>query len=232
MRRFAHPPASIAEARGQAQGEAQRDAQRAGDRGTFQLVRGEILAAPPIGAHRLADGLPYGLGEAIGAPEAVATRVDIEDDYRAFSMPALERLERCRDFYVGDDTGRALLRIAAAPADGADGTHGSRLHGEVELHLDGTFREHRIPATQSHPPRNAYLRALRVGDPVYVFGRMRVERDRSGFGQGGYREAPLIAVFSGDGGPLHLYDEPAFEQVAAWSALPWYRKLSVMVRNR
>jgi hypothetical protein len=224
MRRFAHPPASIV----QAHAEAQREAQRAGDRGTFQLVRGEILAAPPVGAHRLADGLPYGLGEALGAPEAVATRVDIEDDYRAFSMPALERLERCRDFYVGDDTGRALLRIAAVP----DGGNHSRLHGEVELHLDGTFREHRIAATQSHPPRNAYLRALRVGDPVYLFGRMRVERDRSGFGQGGYREAPLIAVFSGDGGPLHLYDEPAFEHVAAWSALPWYRKLSVMVRNR
>ena len=46
------------------------------------------------------------------------------------------------------------------------------------------------------------------------------------------RDAPLIPCFAGDLGPLHLYDDAAFRQWAAWHALPWYRKLSLMVRNR
>jgi len=219
MRRFSQPPALIAE--------AHEAALRASGRATLQLVRGEIIVTPNRGAVApLPSLLPYGLGAALGSPEAVGTRVDVEEEYRRFAMPDLERFERGRDFCIGDESGRAFLRISD------ENDTSARLHGDVELHLDGPFREHRISPVGERPPRNAYLRALRVGDPVYVFGLMRLEPDHSGFGQGGYREAPLIAVFSGAHGPLHLYDEPAFEQVAAWSALPWYRKLSVMVRNR
>ena len=36
---------------------------------------------------------------------------------------------------------------------------------------------------------------------------------------------PVRQIFADDG-------EPAFRQLAAWRALPWYRKLSVLVRNQ
>ena len=124
-----------------------------------------------------------------------------------------------------DGSGDALVRSSDASG---------RLNDRVELHLDGAFRTHRIDSTGARGARTAYLRALRVGQPVHLMGCLHVEPDLSGVGagQGAYREAPVIAVFSGEQAPLHLYDDAAFHQLAAWHALPWYRKLSVLVRNR
>jgi hypothetical protein len=219
-RRLQHPPDPIAR--------ATSEAKKAALRG-WHLVRGEVLGFQPRAARAIAGLLPYGLGPALadGAPEAVVARVDVEETYTIMGgrRPELERFERGRDFYVGDGSGHALVRIE---------DESGRLQERVELHLDSAFRTHRLPRTAARPDRTAYLRSLRVGQTVYLMGRVRLEQDASGLGAGAgaYREAPVIAVFTGDASPLHLYDEPAFQQVAAWRALPWYRKLSVLVRNR
>jgi hypothetical protein len=97
----------------------------------------------------------------------------------------------------------------------------------VELHLGSAFVEHALrpaPATLT-----AFVRLVAAGDPIYVLGRARLELVGD---MAGLRDAPLTPRFGGDLGPLHLYDEPAFQQLAAWYALPWYRKLSLLVRNR
>jgi hypothetical protein len=69
-----------------------------------------------------------------------------------------------------------------------------------------------------------------VGAPVYVLGRVALEPQSGAFA--GPRDAAPVPRFGGDLGPLHLYDEPAFRQLATWYALPWWRKLSVLLRNR
>jgi hypothetical protein len=139
------------------------------------------------------------------------------------SRPRLLTLERARDFYFSDGSATpALARIA-------DGE--GRLHPDVELHLGTPFVEHQLRP----PPSSltAFVRTLAVGDPVYLLGRAQLVPDREMAGEwAGLREQPLVARFAGDTGPLHIYDEAAFRQLAAWYALPWYRKLSLLVRKR
>lgn len=219
--RLAHPPDPIAQA---SRGEGRSR------RAQYRLVKGKVLPLMPRTARpgtSLGGLLPYALGRTLDGSEPVAARVDVEDrELEAFARPDLERVERGRDFYVTDGTGHALVRLAADEA--------GRLHDEVELHLDAPFVQRDIAATRVRRARTAFVRALRVGDTVYLWGRVRPEPDDSGLSAqlGGYRDVPAIAVFAAESGPLHLWDEPAFRQIAAWEALPWYRKLSVLVRNR
>jgi hypothetical protein len=186
----------------------------------WHLVRGEILSLMPPGSRALE--LPFDLpaepeSEIDEARPAVLTRIDVEET-AAWERPRLHRVERGRDFYVADAQGRAIVRVA---------DEGGRLHPDIELYLGVPFVEHRL---QDEPARvTAYVRSLSAGDPIYVLGRSRLVT----LGEAaGLRDAPLMPCFSGDSGPLHLYDEPAFRQLAAWYALPWYRKLSLLVRNR
>jgi hypothetical protein len=216
--RLAHPPDPIARA------------SRSPDdrRKQFRLIHGKVLPVPPSNARpgMLGELLPYSLGSTLDGSEPVAARVDVEDrELERFARPDLERVERGRDFYVSDGTGHALVRLA---------DRGGRLHDAVELHLDSPFVTRDIGATRLKRARTAFVRALRVGDTVYLWGRVRAEPDDSGLSAllGGYRDVPAIAVFAGDSAPLHLWDEAAFQQVAAWHALPWYRKLSLLARNR
>jgi hypothetical protein len=200
--RFRAPPESIAEL-------ARSDRH-------WHLVRGEILMLLPPGSR--AQELPFDLPAAVDETRpAVLTRVDIEETV-PWERPRLHRVERGRDFYVADTGGRAIVRVA---------DEGGRLHPDIELHLGVPFVEHRL---QDEPARvTAYVRTLSAGDPIYVLGRSRLVT----LGEAaGLRDVPLMPCFSGDSGPLHLYDEPAFRQLAAWYALPWYRKLSLLVRNR
>jgi hypothetical protein len=184
----------------------------------WHLVRGEILPLPPLGSDAVT--LPQPLALPAGR-EAVVTRVDIEEIY-AFGRPALETIEYARNFFIADGTAGALLRIAA----------GRRAHPDSELRLGAAFVEQSLEPNPGALSRAAFLRAMRVGDPVYVYGRAHSEPDHAGLAAAGYREAPLIAVFDAERGPLYVYDEAAFRQLTAWHALPWYRKLSVLVRNR
>jgi hypothetical protein len=177
----------------------------------WHLVRGEVLEQLPPGSS--APILPHGLDG--GA--AVLARIDLEET-GPWSRPRLTTLERGRDFYVADGHGRAVVRVA----DDA-----GRLHPDVELHLGAPFVEQ--PVRDGPVPVTAFVRTLAAGDPIYVLGRSRLVTDGA---LAGLRDAPLVPCFSGDLGPLHLYDEPAFRQLAAWYALPWYRKLSLLVRNR
>lgn len=193
-------------------------------RGSFRLIRGKVLPLPPRHARTLDGLLPYSLGATLEGPQPVAARIDVEDrQLERFARPDLERVERGRDFYLTDGTGHALVRFTDSAG---------RLHDDVELHLDAPFVTREIAATHSRRARTAFVRTLRAGDLVFLWGGMRTEPDDSGLGTAGYRDAPAIAVFAADCGPLHLWDEAAFEQVAAWNALPWYRKLSLLVRNR
>ena len=178
----------------------------------WHLVRGQVLPQAPLGGAPLE--LPFGLP----AQSAVLARVDVEE-LAPLARPRLLTLERGRDFYFSDgSTTPALARVA-------DGE--GRLHPDVELHLGAPFVEHELRP----PPESlrAYLRVLTVGQPIYVLGRAQLVPDGE---WAGLREQPLVARFGGDTGPLHLYDETAFRKLAAWYALPWYRKLSLLVRNR
>jgi hypothetical protein len=190
----------------------------------FTLVRGEVLASSP-GAHAEALELTEvqpGLREPLKLDPAftVAARLDLEET-EFLSRPRLETVEWGRDFYLADASGRALVRFADE--------HG-HLHPDVDLHLDGPFLTQTTDAALGEPTRAAYLRRLRVGQVAYVCGRARRELDPTGAGS--YRDAPQLAFFSADFGPLFIYDEPAFRQLRAWTALPWYRKLSLLMRNR
>ena len=174
-----------------------------------------VLPLLPPGSTALP--LPYAL---TGAEEPVVARVDLEET-APWERPRLTRIERGRDFYVGDEHGRALVRL---------GDDEGRLHPDVELHLGAPFVEHELRGPP-HPLR-ALVRTLGPGDVVYLVGRPRPVADREA---PAFRDAPLIPCFDPalpGAGPLALYDEAAFRQVAAWAALPWYRKLSLMVRNR
>ena len=184
----------------------------------WHLVRGEILDAPPVGAAALS--LPFDLPVDAARPPVLA-RVDLEET-APWARPRLSTVERGRDFFIADAHGRALVRLA----DDA-----GRLHPDVELHLGAPSVEHPLRAAPT--ALTAFVRTVAAGDPVYVLGRARLELQPQGeWLAPGLREAPLCPAFTGDYGPLHLYDEPAFRQLAAWYALPWYRKLSLLVRNR
>jgi hypothetical protein len=219
--RLAQPPDPIAQAARRAS---------AGDRepARFRLVQGTVLPLAPRStrAGQAADALPYSLGATLDGSEPIVVRADIEErEPDAFSRPDLERVERGRDFYLTDGTGHALVRLS-------DGK--GRLHDDVELHLGGPFVTRDLPATRLKRARTAFVRSLRVGDRVYLWGRPRAEPDESGVAAqlGGYRDAPSIAVFAAEGSPLVLWDEAAFRDGSAWDALPWYRKLSLLTRNR
>lgn len=210
-RRLFRPPESIAAA-----------ARRAGG---FKLVRGEALAILPSGAR--AVELPVALDDDPERSRPIAlARVDVEELY-SFGRPGLSTVEYGRDLYLADGSGAALLRIAGP--EGQDG----RLHPDVELHLGAPFVERALEPPDGALTRTAFVRAVRVGDPLYVFGVARSEPDAAGVSSAaGYRDAAMVAAFDAERGPLHLYDEIAFHQLTAWHALPWYRKLSVLVRNR
>ena len=173
-----------------------------------------VLPMLPPGSTTLS--LPHALTASDERP-AVIARVDLEETI-PWERPRLHRIERGRDFYVGDDEGRALVRV---------GDDQGRLHPDVELHLGAPFVAHELRGEPS--PLRALVRTLAPGDVVYLAGRTRMVTDREA---AALREAPLIPCFSGEAGPLHVYDDAAFRQLAAWQALPWYRKLSLMVRNR
>jgi hypothetical protein len=190
----------------------------------WHLVRGQVLSLVPSGSRPLE--LPYEL-TAGGDRAAVLARIDIEET-ESWERPKLATFERGRDFYVADagpgagpgGSNVALVRVA---------DDGGRLHPDVELHLGSPFAEQTL---QTAPALvKAYVRALAAGEPIYVLGRARLITHHGEL-LTGLRDAPLMPCFSGDAGPLHLYDEPAFRQLAAWYALPWYRKLSLLVRNR
>src|SRR5258706_9621135 len=144
------------------------------------LVRGEVLAQAPPGARTLT--LPYSLDPGAGSEPALA-RVDVEELY-AFGRPELETIEVARDLYISDGTAGALLRIA-----GAD----NRLHPEVDLRLAAPFVEHALEPPLGALRRTAFVRVLRAGDPLYVFGRASIEQDSAGLVRSGYREPALMA---------------------------------------
>lgn len=173
-----------------------------------------VLPLLPPGSTTLS--LPHALTDGDERP-AVVARVDLEETI-PWERPRLTRIERGRDFYVGDEHGRALVRV---------GDEDGRLHPDVELHLGVPFVAHELRGEPT--PLRALVRTLSPGDVVYLAGRTRMVTDRDA---AALRGAPLIPCFSGEAGPLHLYDDAAFRQLAAWQALPWYRKLSLMVRNR
>ena len=183
-------------------------AQRSG----WHLVSGRVLADVPHGAAEL----PAELGG------AVLARLDVEE--RApFGRPILTRSDLGRDFWLDDGSGRALVRVG----------HGGHLHPDVELRLDAPFVE--IPNEDGEEDeegftRITYVRTLRTGDPVYVWGRPALSYAPSNE-DAGYRDSALTVEFS-PRGVIHLYDQPAWTALVAWRALPWYRKLSVLMRNR
>jgi hypothetical protein len=181
----------------------------------WHLVRGEVLALLPPGSPALS--LPHGLIAGGDERPAVLARVDLEET-DGWSRPQLTTLERGRPFYIADVHGRAMVRVA---------DDFGRLHPDVELHLGAPFVEHELRGQPR--PLVAYVRTLLAGDPIYILGRHRLVTHGDA---AGLRDVPLMPSFSGELGPLHLYDEVAFRQMAAWYALPWYRKLSLLVRNR
>jgi hypothetical protein len=180
----------------------------------FSARRFTVLPLLPAGSMSLSlpDAL---LGDDGRTP--VLARCDLEED-DPWGLPRLTTLERGRDFYVRDDAGLALVRV---------GDDDGRLHPDVELHLGAPFVAHELRGPPN--PLRALVRTVAAGDVVYLVGRSRLVTHADA---AGLREAPLIPCFAGSVGPLVIYDEAAFRQLAAWSALPWYRKLSLMVRNR
>jgi hypothetical protein len=184
------------------------------------IVAGEILAQAPPRAVAVAP--PFGLTAHLSGREPVVSRTDLEET-RPFVRPELERIERGRNFYVSDGTGRALVRVTVADPD-----RPGVLADDLELHLAQPFAAVPIATVDAGHLRTAYLRTLTVGDRVVVAGRLRLEADALAAAGGGYRDLPRIAAVEATA----LYDEPAWINFAAWRALPWYRKLSLLVRNR
>jgi hypothetical protein len=180
------------------------------------LVHGRILPLPPRDAAPFTVPDELEISSLREARDVVMARIDIEET-APYGRPVLLRFDLGRDFVLADESGRAIVRV---------GESGPHLHPDVELHLDGPFTESTVEKDEILT--STYLRTVHAGDPVYVFGRARLEPDPDA---AGYRDAPLVPVFA-PAGLLHIYDAPAFEQLAAWRALPWYRKLSVLVRNR
>jgi hypothetical protein len=188
-------------------------------RGGWQLVRGRVLEGVPRGVAELASEMGSGV---------VLARLDTES-VAPWSRPLLERIDLGRDFWIGDGSGHALVRVG----------EGGHVHPDVELHLDAPFVELSADAERSEAGideeddfrRTTYLRVLRTGDDVYVWGRPALRYVEDASYRATYRESPLTVEFS----PftvMHIYDAPAYQQADAWRALPWYRKLSLMLRNR
>jgi hypothetical protein len=168
----------------------------------WYLVGGRILEGLPRGAQELPEEIGGG---------AVLARVDSEEA-PPYSRPLLSRDDFGRDFWLGDGSGRALIRVG----------EGGHLHPDVELHLDSPFVQ-----LEGDLRRTCYVRSLRTGDQVYVWGRPSLRYVE----EEGYRDSALTVEFS-PRNLLHIYDDPAWQQRLAWRSLPWYRKLSVLVRNR
>lgn len=210
--RFNAPPESIADLLRSDRGHWSRDRRRSRH---WHLVRGEVLLLMPPGSRAI--GMPFGLPSGQDDRPAVVARVDVEQS-APWTRPRLTTVERARDFYLADAFGRALVRIADDQG---------RLHPDVDLHLGAPFSEHRLADDPSRV--TALVRAVHAGDPIYILGRSRLVAQAE---LAGLRDVPLVPCFAGDFGPVHIYDEPAFRQLAAWYALPWYRKLSLLVRNR
>jgi hypothetical protein len=199
--------------------------------GEYHLAGGRVVAPPGGPLVSFDDELDEPGVDLMGpdAAEVVIARADLEE-LVPYARPRLARLERGRDFVLADPSGRARVRLGE-PSFGMP-----HLHPDVELHLEAPFVAYPLPladpADSDEAPavaRTAYVRVVRPGDLVYVFGRVAFEPDPDA---AGYRDAPLCPSFSATASPLHLYDAPAFALVCAWERLPWYRKLSVLVRNR
>jgi len=163
-------------------------------RRAVHLVAGRILDERPRGA----QPLPIENGA------AVLARIDIEET-APLSRPLLTRRDLLRDFWLADESGRALVRTGDP---------------DLDLRIDAPFRE------ELRDEGVAYVRSLRTGDPVYVWGRAALLSDPEGCD--GYRDAVVVEIAPSS----RICDEAAFRQLSAWRALPWYRKLSVLVRNR
>src|SRR3954468_13735326 len=71
----------------------------------WSLIGGRILARVPEDAHAIQTEL---LPQA--AADAVLARLDFEET-TPYARPILERIDLGRDFYVADETGRALVRV-------------------------------------------------------------------------------------------------------------------------
>jgi len=205
-RRLSQPPDPIAEA-----------ARRRGP----VLVRGEIVPIPTRGTPPVPATLPYGLEALLPAKETVLAWFELEEEFRPLARAEREQVQRGRDFVVADASGRALVRISAPGA-------GGRLDDGVELTLHAPPSHAELAPTATLPRRKVWWRALCAGDRVIVAGRPTLAPDEGGLG-GSYREAPQILTFSSG---IEICDEAAFDHLAAWARLPWYRKLSVFVRNK
>jgi hypothetical protein len=174
----------------------------------WYLVGGRILEGLPRGARELPGEISGELGG------AVLARVDSEEVV-PYSRPLLSRDDFGRDFWLGDGSGRALVRVG----------EGGHLHPDVELHLDSPFAQ--FEDEEEDLRRTRYVRSLRTGDQVYVWGRPALRYVE----EAGYRDcAPIVELSPRN--VLHIFDDPAWQQRLAWRSLPWYRKLSVLVRNR
>src|SRR5262249_32013859 len=126
------------------------------------------------------------------------------------------------------------------------------LHPGVELQLGAPFRPIDLPAPPGASSHRGYLRVLKQGEEVYVLGRPRLATSIGSPASestiappasaalaaalaaafSGYRETPQLVVFSGEAGPLFIKDQAAYAEARRWDELPWYKKLSVLVRNR
>ncbi|MSP60003.1 MAG: hypothetical protein EXR72_06615 [Myxococcales bacterium] len=193
-----------------------------------------LFSRPPLAVAELREGLVVARGvvaEVLGQlelpvplPAAAPPReqiavAGIDIEFQPFlARPICERHERGRPFILRDPTGRALVRLAPPGPWGASG----RLGDEVELRLGRPYLQ------GVDGERDVLLRTLAIGDEVVVAGRVHFEVDVTGKGVSSYREAPAIPVIEA----LALFDGPAWAQATGWHALPWYRKLSLIVCNR
>jgi hypothetical protein len=161
-----------------------------------------------------------------GAPpidRIAVARVDVEQQ-PFLSRPLRQQIDRGRPFVLRDATGEAVVRIAPDNPPESAGDEG-RLREDFDLRLLRPF----VHGTDGPDGQiDLYLRAVAIGDDVVVAGAVHVEIAPSGHGQGGYRQAPSIPVIEA----VALFDPPAWSAAAEWHALPWYRKLSLIVRNR
>lgn len=170
------------------------------------LVRGsvaELLETPIVP--------PEDVRLPAGAPELGRVAVALMDieKLRPFERPLCVRHERVRSFWLRDATGRALVRFAAAA------------QGELELRL-------RRPFLQGHDSgREVYLRTVEIGEELVVAGQMYREVGAAG-AMGTYRDAPTVAIIEA----AMVCDRDAWEALQAWQALPWHRKLSLLMCNR
>lgn len=188
------------------------------DEGAPVLVVGEVVLPP-------ASAPPLALPEDVPLPTGVAPRERLVVAAIAVEeMPPLARPiralhEQVRDFALRGPAGTsALVRFPDERRD------------VLELRLGQPF----LHATDGR--RDVYLRSVAVGDRVVVGGRLRFPGaglgppgswDPAGRGHA-YRAAPRRAVVDAE----ILFDGAAWDELQAWQALPWHRKLSLILRNR